>query len=262
MLQLPVLLSFFALSSYASAAELQPWQLERKIQGVNHLEFIEAAKDSRAYGYAEGIARLEKVDPGTDFGIGYCTAFHVGPHLFMTNQHCVLPCDQMNIRLGYEKALSDGQQQIYRCTRVIHSNQALDYALIEADPVLWGKEAKELAFPTLALYSGPIHDGDLVYATGHASGGFKEIDRSDSCALTSVTVVRTDSGRDTIKHLCDSRGGSSGMPLVDRDHGYAVALHWAGIPDSYNMAIPMSLIITDMQANLPPAVLSQITVVP
>jgi len=28
------------------------------------------------------------------------------------------------------------------------------------------------------------------------------------------------------------------------------------------MAIPMSLIITDMQANLPPAVLSQITVVP
>ena len=262
MLLLPALLSLVALSSAASGADLQPWQLERKIQGVNHLEPIEAAKDTPAYLYAEGVARLEKVDPGTDFGIGYCTALHVGPHLFMTNQHCLLACNQMNIRLGYEKALSEGQQQIYRCKQVIYSNQTLDYALIEADPVLWMDGAKELAFPTLALYSGPIHDGDLVYATGHASGGFKEIDRSDSCALTSVAVVRTDSGRDTIKHLCDSRGGSSGMPLVDRDHGYVVALHWAGIPDSYNMAIPMSLIVTDMQANLPPAVLSQIVVVP
>lgn len=268
MLKLSLFLGFFglsalsALSSAAMGADDQPWQHERKILGVKHLEAIEAVAGTPVYDLGAAIARMEKVDPGTDFGIGYCTAFHIGPHLFMTNQHCVLPCDQMNIRLGYEKALSEGQQQIYRCTSVVYSNQALDYALIAADPALQGDAAKEIAFPTLTVYAGPIHDGDAVYAISHASGGYKEIDRSSACALGSVTVFHTDTGRDTIKHRCDTLTGSSGAPLLDRDHGYVVGLHWAGIPDQYNMAIPMSLIIADMQANLTPAVLGQIAVAP
>jgi V8-like Glu-specific endopeptidase len=61
--------------------------------------------------------------------------------------------------------------------------------------------------------------------------------------------MHTDSGRDTMKHMCDTEGGSSGAPLIDKERGFAVGLHWGGKPNETNYAISMRMILEDIEAN-------------
>ena len=229
---------------------------DRRIIGTNNLESAYALKGTRAYEFTRSIARLEN----TLDGYGYCSAVRVGERFFMTNQHCLRRCDQMRFRLGYESEQTLSQQAIYRCRKVIASSEPLDYALvlvdIESEPGLISYPSAQLAsgmphtnLPTV-LASMPLADESAGYRR------YKAIDRSPDCRLGVNEVFTSSSGRKSLMHYCDTNAGSSGAALFDAARGVAVALHWGGYEGSYNMAIPMSLIVADLKLQVGPSMFS------
>lgn len=220
-----------------------PWLSERKILGANNLEPVEAAKPGALYDWSLVVARVEVKNDG----YGYCTGARVGANLFLTNYHCDHGCETMQFRMGYEQDVGSADRTVYACKRLLRKNETLDYALFEVTPPPSGAE---LQYPILTLWKGPLTEGTKLVVASHPSGKLKVIDRSDECVLSSTEVFRTESGRDTVKHMCDTEGGSSGAPVIDRERGFGVGIHWGGKDREFNYAVPMYLILEDIQANV------------
>lgn len=235
---------------------------ERRIQGDDNLERASALRGTRAYELARSIARVESIVDG----YGYCSAVRVGEKLFMTNQHCARRCDHMRFRLGYEDDQPSPYHATFLCRWIIVASEPLDYALyrveVENDTRLAVYPAATLA-PTLPYdYEPAILASHPLEADSGGGRRFKEIDRSMGCHVGRADVFTTGSGRRSVEHYCDSDLGSSGAALFDPSSGHAVALHWGGTTDAYNMAIPMSLIVDDIRHRVEPSVLDELTIGP
>lgn len=253
----------------ASPEDDFPWLWERKILGTNNLEPVEAAQSTADYDHGRAVARVEVIQESYP----YCTATRVGDGVFLTNWHCDHGCETMQFRLGYEKDRPPNEQRVYKCTALLKKNDVLDYSLFKAElvpdaptlPTLAlpaQQAAPEVHYPILSLSRAPLAVGQPVSVPQHPTGRFKEIDRSADCVISDVVVFHTESGRDTIKHMCDTQGGSSGAPVIDRATGDIVALHWGGRDDEFNMASPMSLILDDLAAGLSPDDMALVHVAP
>lgn len=234
----------------------------RRIQGDDNLELASALRGTRAYELARSIARVES----TADGYGYCSALRVGEKLFMTNQHCARRCDHMRFRLGYEDDRPFSYHQTFLCRWIIVASEPLDYALyrveIENDTRLAVYPAAALARTQPYDYEPAILASYPLEGEGGGQRRFKEIDRSNDCHFGRADVFTTGSGRRSVEHYCDSDVGSSGAALFDPSSGRAVALHWGGTTDAYNMAIPMSLIVDDIVHRVEQSVLDELTIGP
>jgi lysyl endopeptidase len=233
-----------------------PWETERKVLGTNGLEDVAASLGTPAYEFARAVARVEEVIVANPV----CTAIRVGENLFLTNEHCGIGCAEMQFRLGYEQDLSPAWQRVYKCKETLRKSENLDYALYYAEVDPDGDTPHDVTFPILALWDGPLVEGQAVVVPQHPIGHFKLIDRSADCVLSDVEVFHTVSGRDTIKHMCDTQVGSSGSPLIDRATGHVLALHWGGRDHEFNMAIPIYAIVADLAEHLSPELMSTIHV--
>ena len=116
----------------------------------------------------------------------------------------------------------------------------------------------ESNFPVATLWAGEIVVDQPLIVASHPAARQKEIDRSDGCKLASV-VPEEVASRQTITHTCDTEGGSSGSPIIDRATGYVVALHWGG-ETGRNFAIPMKLVIEHMSTNVASAHFNKINI--
>lgn len=233
------------------------WFLERRIVGENNLEKIEAAKTSKYYGMTRPIAIVKDTT-----GQGFCTGWRVAEDLFVTNYHCwEFGACNVVFELDYETALSGDKHARFRCEEVLARNELYDYALYQVSRVSDDDTKKEGLTPetnpdrggkllaqeggVITMWGGKIAVGQMLIVSGHPQARTKEIDRSKHCKLTSVEPEEM-GGRMTIRHTCDTEGGSSGSPVLDRNSGHAVALHWGG-EDGFNMSIPMNLVLDDIE---------------
>ena len=192
----------------------------------------------------------------------------------MTNFHCweFGACNVM-FELDYETALTGDKHAKFRCEEVLARNEQFDYALYQVSRVSdddtsnsnrakedLGNGSQKLAKEggVVTMWGGKVNVGQMLIVAGHPQARTKEIDRSKYCKLTSVEPEEM-GGRQTIRHTCDTEGGSSGSPVLDRETGYAVALHWGG-EDGYNMSIPMNLVLDDMEKSVDAKTFKKLTI--
>ncbi len=238
------------------------WLSERRIIGTNDLEPIGKVQGTSLYDFSRIVARVE-----TRTGSGFCTGSRLAPDLFLTNYHCfqVAPCNNLQFHMGYEKGVPPASQSTFACKEVLAKNLTLDYALYR---VTTAKEAfddgdgspeavrAERLFPSATLWTGALRVGQPLMVASHPAARLKEIDRSANCTLRTATW-EVSSERKTLTHNCDTEGGSSGSPVLDRATGSVVALHWGGATD-FNFAIPMNLIVEDLRGALAAADFSKL----
>ncbi len=274
--------------SYGSASadtfgdfELPSWATERRIIGTNNLESVESNQVLEFYDYARVVARLETPD-----GLGYCSGSRVGENLFLTNFHCQesLDCENIVVHMGYEKGLSKNQQGIFQCVAVLAANETHDYALLEVKwvgtqgdldlsrgttPEASESESNGTAglddftataadFPIASLYIGALDTLMPIVVPSHPRGRLKEIDKSSDCKILSTDIIEV-SMRETMTHSCDTEGGSSGSPIMNRATGAILGLHWGGISQQ-NFMIPMNLVVADLKTVLTPDQFAQLSI--
>ncbi len=242
-------------------ANMPSWFFERRIIGDNNLEKIEAAKSSKYYAMTRPIAILKDSSDQ-----GFCTGWRVAEDLFVTNFHCweFAACNVV-FELDYETDRASDKHAKFRCEAALAQNELYDYAIYKVKRVSDESRKTKSRLEMLAdeggvitMWGGEISVGQPLIVAGHPQGRTKEIDRSKDCLVSTIEPEEM-GGRMTIRHTCDTEGGSSGSPVLDRKTGFAVGLHWGG-EDSYNMSIPMNLVLDDMEKNVDAATFKKLTI--
>jgi len=211
-------------------------------------------------GYLEVVARREMAVGPRTFP---CTAWLVGPDVIMTAWHCLpgLPKElrdtgwryvTASVTFGFDEIESPGTR--YTVGQVFESSQELDYALARLllSP---GQPPPGEAFGVIRVAKGldPL-PGTPLFMIHHAYGYSKLLLKDREC-----NVFDPPSGLDHfLYHRCDTRGGSSGAPVLLYERGseeaaspafLAVGLHSTGAPrglanaTDYNISVSLAAII-------------------
>ena len=188
------------------------------------------ANDATMYRRSQAVARV--------YGFGYLgTAWRVSAENRMLTNHHVIgnhqnPAD-FEFWFGYEHAVCGGSDATTQGTKVrggqrLVGDAGRDFQLfmLNAAEFSSGKVAR---YGYLGLDVTPLAVGTPVYIPQHGGGRPKQIARTDdlrrSCSLTSVAGNMR-------RYTCDTEGGSSGSPVIDRQSHRARVLHNSAIAGS------------------------------
>lgn len=224
----------------------------QSIIGTNNLQEISTVTGTDLYDTASGIVRMESKN--NTFS---CTAFRVGPQLFMTNFHCteIEPCEKIRFRSYYEKGMPATKQKFYQCAKLLTAIKKYDLAVYSVQETIDD-------IPMVILTDRSLNTQAPLFLASHPGGMVKKIDKSDDCKLQIVEEFNKYE-RVNITHSCDTMGGSSGSPVFDLGSRHVVALHWGGNSNQvgkFNHAIPMKRVLEHLKAEVP-AVYEQLQVV-
>ncbi|MCD0444005.1 serine protease [Glycomyces sp. A-F 0318] len=200
--------------------------------------------DPAVYETSRAVARLIIDDES------YCTGWIAGDNRLLTNHHCFSTQDEVStveVQFGYQCLECVGGEIAAPVkvagASVLTTDFTYDYTLFTVAD--WAAIAH---LPRLPISAERVQAGDKVYLAGHPGGGPLRIAAaSDSepdwtgaqCQVHDPAADGHGRGTD-LGYLCDSEGGSSGSPLVDRVTGEVVGLHhFGGCP---NQAVRMDLV--------------------
>lgn len=147
-----------------------------------------------------------------------CTAWLVGPDLVMTAYHC-MPGISRRMRERGEwtrvRALVsfryDGvnPSDVYPVASIVESNESLDYALLRL-AVPPGRPAPGNLYGVMRLLAENPRPATPLYLIHHPYGYFQMVLKDGTCR-----AVAPPQGQDhLLYHHCDTRGGSSGAPVI------------------------------------------------
>ncbi len=181
-----------------------------------------------------------------------CTGWFVTKKFFITNQHCVsnastlLPeteifqhdagyCTNMTISVShYVDDQTNNAATTYKCKKIHLATQSHDVAIVEIEGEADIEPLKMSAAATVGME---------ILVVGHPAGNAKtivEMEGNAFCSLRDVSFPEGKGARDSpegrygpkyehsIEHNCDTTYGSSGSPIIDRQSGAVVGLHWDG----------------------------------
>ena len=186
--------------------------------------------DGAMYQRSQAVARV--------YGFGYVgTAWRVGAENRMLTNHHVIgnhqnPAD-FEFWFGYEHAACTGSDVTFPGTKVrggqrLVGDAGRDFQLftLNAAEFSSGKVAR---YGYLGLDVTPLAVGQPMYIPQHGGGRAKQIARiDDSGRACSVASIAGNMRR----YTCDTEGGSSGSPVIDRQSHRARVLHNSAIDDS------------------------------
>lgn len=197
-------------------------------------------------------------------GTSACTGWLVGSagHL-MTNEHCIgssFAAMNTDYEFMAEGACGEDCSSFGACPGTVVANSAtlvqldsaLDYTLVE----LPTNPTSTYGFLQMRD-TGAVVD-ERMYIPGHPGAWGKRIalesthssDASGFCEVFSLDETPCSGGPGDVGYFCDTRGGSSGSPVLGYgDHAVIALHHCANCP---NRGVPIEAIISDLGANLPP----------
>ncbi|CAJ1950872.1 unnamed protein product [Cylindrotheca closterium] len=166
-----------------------------------------------------------------------CTGWLVGGNNYlMTNHHCISSKEEAaaaQFLFMYESTQGDCQQGGVRDTdaaaemtidgaEFIMADKQLDFALVKlvsGNPVCaYGHFDIDWEAPKV---------GDEIYVPQHPAGRDKSIGITDTFTESGMCEIKSVSGIG-VDYTCDTEGGSSGSPVVNKATNMVVALHKAG----------------------------------
>jgi V8-like Glu-specific endopeptidase len=202
-----------------------------------------APQDVRSW--APPIARLSFIRDGEQF---VCTGFLVTATLLLTNEHCLgtePAALSALVEFGFDTV--DAVPTTFRVSKLEAASVPLDYALVRLAQTPNG-------FGRVKFAAGGATEDEALVIIEHPAGEFKQAS-IDDCKVKSVTRPGTGDGPTDFGHLCDTLGGSSGSPVLDRQTGGLVGLHHLGIPagavDPVNQAVHIGQVLDDLKTRVP-----------
>jgi V8-like Glu-specific endopeptidase len=203
----------------------------------------QAPQDVR--GWAPPIARLLFIRDGDQF---VCTGFLVTANLLVTNEHCLgtePAALSALVEFGFDAP--NATPTTFRVSRLEAASVPLDYAIVRLAQAPSG-------FGRVKLALAPAAEDQALVIIEHPAGEFKQAS-IDDCKVKLVSRPGTGGGATDFGHLCDTLGGSSGSPVLDRQSGGLVGLHHLGIPfgavDPVNQAVHIQQVLQDVKAQKP-----------
>ena len=133
----------------------------------------------------------------------------------------------------------------FKISKVDAVNEDLDYAFITVK----GLPTKQM----ILKLSGKKIKNDMPLAMiGHPAQkdftGVKMYEASSNCRIIDSKLGAVFNRTDNFGHHCDTEGGSSGSPVMDRKTGEVVGLHWAGLgKENMNKAIIVKKILEEIK---------------
>jgi Trypsin-like peptidase domain len=215
-----------------------------------------AAARHRALG--PPVARLRVM---TDAGQAFCTGFLLGEGLLMTNEHCVrTPEEAASLLVDFRYDAPTARPEVVRGATLLRTSAGLDYTLLRlSKPV-------ETAFGRLHLETAaPARDRQELLIIQHPGGEPKQVSL-EGCLVAGLQREGASSEKTDFGHECDTLGGSSGSPVLDRATGRVVGLHHfgfrEGLDEPVNQAIEVARILEDLSTQVDPAVFDEVRQAP
>lgn len=210
----------------------------------SEVDSIIGKQDARYVQPSEQYSGIGKVLPRV------CTGWFISKTFFVTNQHCVsdqttlltpesdtqqhnVSCAELKISVDYYESGASTARE-YTCKKIHMANQAHDFAVVEING--------EAGITPLKVGAAAL-PGMEVFIVGHPEGRPKTISAQEDgtgCRFREISFPEGKTARDapeprygpkyehSIEHNCDTQGGNSGSPIIDRSTGAVVALHWDG----------------------------------
>lgn len=165
---------------------------------------------------ARGVVRIVTVamDGEEVVGFGHGSGFAVAPNRVVTNAHVVELAAQYPDNVVIGVVPSEGERSVQG--RLIAVDPARDLALIEFG---------EVRLSPLALYSGPVEDGEALVSLGYPGNVDLAVARSAADFIRPLSPVRSQGnyaglrslgGTQVLLHTAGIARGNSGGPLLDR----------------------------------------------
>ena len=188
------------------------------------------ANDATMYRRSQAVARV--------YGFGYvATAWRVGAENRMLINHHVIgnhqnPAD-FEFWFGYEHAVCGGSNATTPGTKVrggqrLVGDSGRDFQLFTLNDAEFSS-GKVARYGYLGLDVTPLPVGQPVYIPQHGGGRPKQIARTDdsgrACSVASIAGNMR-------RYTCDTEGGSSGSPVIDRQSHRARVLHNSAVAGS------------------------------
>lgn len=225
----------------------------------------ECFRGTSIYNRSKPVGRMLYV---SDAGGSFVCTGSVISHLdhFITNNHCVNSQSEANsleVRFNYERTSCGGAAIKGYTTfgsaanNLIRTSSGLDYSLL----FLAGNPSGN--FNYLPLNGENLSSGDPLFLPQHPGGNPKMIHArhsgpvNEQCRVDKGDLTETSwSSGVSVRHFCDTLGGSSGSPILN-DAGQIVALHHTGTGTVWsdggfgNGAIEMENIYPQIDQDLP-----------
>jgi V8-like Glu-specific endopeptidase len=194
-------------------------------------------------------------------GEALCTGFLLTTDLLITNFQCISTDEEAvgtHADFGYDHDGGGYEPFQVQKLETPDADSALDYSVVRVlgHP---GNVYGHVIMPGTTPVSFEANGDRKLLVIEHPGGDFKHVSMSKKCEVVSDHAAGAEANAlSDFGHHCDTKGGSSGSPVFDRETKLLVGLHHAGFDDSStasglleNQAVYLGYILCDIRKKTP-----------